>query len=194
MFLALKEMRRAKARFSLLAGAVGLLVFLILFQQALLSGLVNQFIGALKNQSGEVLVYNEQARKNLEGSIILPEQQAAIAAVEGVEVASPLGEGTFTVIAGGTEKDAVIFGYDLGKPGAPTTTLLSIAGGLLTPTDGTVVVGGHDISEYTAKQLTAFRRDNVGFVFQSVNLVPFLTAEENCSWSTRWVVGRAAAA
>ena len=123
MFLALKEMRRAKVRFGLLAGAVGLLVFLILFQQALLSGLINQFIGALKNQSGEVLVYNGQARKNLEGSIILPEQQAAIAEVDGVAVASPLGEATFTVVAGGEETDAVIFGYELGKPGEPTTLI-----------------------------------------------------------------------
>ena len=62
MFLAWREIRRAKLRFGLLAGAVGLLVFLILFQQALLTGLINQFIGALKNQSGEVLVYNGQAR------------------------------------------------------------------------------------------------------------------------------------
>ena len=67
----------------------------------------------------------------------------------------------------------------LGPSGSGKTTLLSIAGGLLTPTQGTVVVGGHDISEYSSKELTEFRRDNVGFVFQSVNLVPFLTAEEN---------------
>jgi len=123
MFLALKEMQRAKVRFGLLAGAVGLLVFLILFQQALLTGLINQFIGAIKNQSGEVLVYNGQARKNLEGSIILPDQQAAIAAVEGVAVASPLGQATFTVTAAGTETDAVLFGYVLGAPGAPTTLI-----------------------------------------------------------------------
>ena len=67
----------------------------------------------------------------------------------------------------------------LGPSGSGKTTLLSIAGGLLTPTSGTVVVGGHDISEYDPKQLPNFRRENVGFVFQSVNLVPFLTAEEN---------------
>lgn len=67
----------------------------------------------------------------------------------------------------------------LGPSGSGKTTLLSIAGGLLKATEGSVVVDGHDISEYNAKQLTAFRRDNVGFVFQSVNLVPFLTAEEN---------------
>ena len=67
----------------------------------------------------------------------------------------------------------------LGPSGSGKTTLLSIAGGLLTPTEGTVVVDGHDISAYNAKQLTEFRRENVGFVFQSVNLVPFLNAEEN---------------
>jgi hypothetical protein len=121
MFLALKEMQRAKLRFGLLAGAVGLLVFLILFQQALLGGLINQFIGALKNQSADVLVYNDQARKNLEGSIILPDQLAAVAEVEGVAVAARLGESTFTVVAGGEELDAVLFGYELGGPGAPTT-------------------------------------------------------------------------
>lgn len=67
----------------------------------------------------------------------------------------------------------------LGPSGSGKTTLLSIAGGLLAPTEGAVVVGGQDISGYNAKQLTKFRRENVGFVFQSVNLVPFLTAEEN---------------
>jgi putative ABC transport system ATP-binding protein len=67
----------------------------------------------------------------------------------------------------------------LGPSGSGKTTLLSIAGGLLTPTEGSVVVGGHDISTYNPKQLTEFRRENIGFVFQSVNLVPFLTAEEN---------------
>jgi putative ABC transport system permease protein len=123
VFLALREMRRSKVRFGLLAGAVGLLVFLILFQQALLTGLVNQFIGALKNQSADVLVFNAQARKNLEGSIILPEQAAAVAEVDGVADAQPLGEGTFTVVAGGEERDAVLFGYTLGGPGEPTTLI-----------------------------------------------------------------------
>ena len=66
-----------------------------------------------------------------------------------------------------------------GPPGSGKTTLCSIAGGLLTPTDGAVVVGGSDISGYSSKQLTQFRREAVGFVFQTVNLVPFLTAREN---------------
>jgi putative ABC transport system ATP-binding protein len=67
----------------------------------------------------------------------------------------------------------------VGPSGSGKTTLCSIAGGLLTPTEGTIVVGGEDISDYSAKQLTEFRQHKVGFVFQSVNLVPFLTAREN---------------
>jgi putative ABC transport system permease protein len=100
---------------------VALLILLILFLQALLTGLVNQFIGALEHQSADVLVYDAQARKNVEGSIVLPDRVAAVAAVEGVAAAEPLGEGTFTVTAGGEEQDAVIFGYTLGGPGEPTT-------------------------------------------------------------------------
>lgn len=67
----------------------------------------------------------------------------------------------------------------LGPSGSGKTTLLSIAGGLLTPTAGSVVVAGTEISAFSPRELTDFRRTSVGFVFQSVNLVPFLTAEEN---------------
>jgi putative ABC transport system ATP-binding protein len=67
----------------------------------------------------------------------------------------------------------------VGPSGSGKTTLCSIAGGLLAPTDGRVVVGGDDISDYSSRRLTDFRRSSVGFVFQTVNLVPFLTAREN---------------
>ncbi len=67
----------------------------------------------------------------------------------------------------------------VGPSGSGKTTLLSIAGGLLTASAGTVVVGETDISAASPKEFTAFRRSTVGFVFQSVNLVPFLTAREN---------------
>jgi putative ABC transport system ATP-binding protein len=67
----------------------------------------------------------------------------------------------------------------IGPSGSGKTTLCSIAGGLLAPTAGIVVVDGEDISGYDARQLTRFRRESVGFVFQTVNLVPFLTAREN---------------
>jgi putative ABC transport system ATP-binding protein len=67
----------------------------------------------------------------------------------------------------------------VGPSGSGKTTLCSIAGGILSPTSGRVVVGGSNISDYGSKQLTEFRRNEIGFVFQSVNLVPFLTAREN---------------
>ncbi len=67
----------------------------------------------------------------------------------------------------------------VGPSGSGKTTLCSIAGGILSATSGTIVVGGEDISGHNARELTRFRQEKVGFVFQSVNLVPFLTAREN---------------
>ena len=67
----------------------------------------------------------------------------------------------------------------VGPSGSGKTTLCSIAGGLLAATEGSVVVGGKDITGYSPRQLTEFRRTSVGFVFQAVNLIPFLTAREN---------------
>jgi putative ABC transport system ATP-binding protein len=67
----------------------------------------------------------------------------------------------------------------VGPSGSGKTTLLSIAGGLLSPSEGRVVVGGQQISDLEPRRLTKFRQDSVGFVFQAVNLVPFLTAREN---------------
>jgi putative ABC transport system ATP-binding protein len=67
----------------------------------------------------------------------------------------------------------------VGPSGSGKTTLCSIAGGILSATEGRVVIAGEDITDYSQKQLTDFRRDHVGFVFQGVNLVPFLTAREN---------------
>ncbi len=67
----------------------------------------------------------------------------------------------------------------VGPSGSGKTTLCSIAGGILAPTKGAVVVGDEEITGYGDRQLTTFRQNHVGFVFQSVNLVPFLTAREN---------------
>jgi putative ABC transport system permease protein len=117
--LGLREMRRAKGRFALLGGAVGVLVFLIVFQQALLGGLVSEFVGAIRNQSADVLVYGEDARLNLQGSVVPPDAVDATAGVEGVAAAAPLGVATLTVEAGGELRDATLFGHRLDGPGAP---------------------------------------------------------------------------
>lgn len=67
----------------------------------------------------------------------------------------------------------------LGPSGAGKSTLLNILGGMDSPTSGSVEVDGHEISKYTAKQLTKYRAEKVGFIFQFYNIMPTLTAEEN---------------
>jgi putative ABC transport system permease protein len=120
LLLAAREMRRSKVRFGLLTGAVGILVFLIVFQQALLDGLVTEFVGAIRNQSADVLVYGQDARLNLQGSTVAPEVIEQVARVDGVADAQPLGVATITVEAGGELRDATLFGHTLDGPGEPT--------------------------------------------------------------------------
>jgi putative ABC transport system ATP-binding protein len=67
----------------------------------------------------------------------------------------------------------------LGPSGSGKTTLLSVIGGLLAPTSGTVTIGDTHLTELSRKEQTRFRANQVGFVFQGFNLVPFLTAREN---------------
>ncbi len=67
----------------------------------------------------------------------------------------------------------------VGPSGAGKTTLLNILGGMDTLTDGKVFLGDEEISAYRPRQLTAYRRHDIGFVFQFYNLVPNLTALEN---------------
>lgn len=67
----------------------------------------------------------------------------------------------------------------LGSSGAGKSTVLNILGGMDTNDKGKVIIDGKDISNYTPKQLTTYRRNDVGFVFQFYNLVQNLTAKEN---------------
>ena len=67
----------------------------------------------------------------------------------------------------------------MGSSGAGKTTILNILGGMDTLTDGKVFLDGNEISAYNTKQLTTYRRYDVGFVFQFYNLVQNLTALEN---------------
>ncbi len=67
----------------------------------------------------------------------------------------------------------------LGPSGSGKSTLLHILGGLDSPSKGSVIVDGTDISEYSDRELAKYRRKTVGFVFQSFNLLPALTVQEN---------------
>lgn len=66
-----------------------------------------------------------------------------------------------------------------GPSGAGKTTVLNILGGMDRASSGAIYVDGNDITQYSNRQLTAYRRDDIGFVFQFYNLVPNLTAKEN---------------
>ena len=89
--------------------------------------------------------------------------EVEIKAVDGVSF--PIEKGEFVVI--------------VGPSGAGKTTILNLLGGMDKPTSGSITVDGNDISKYKEKELTAYRRDDVGFVFQFYNLVQNLTAIEN---------------
>ncbi|EGG80883.1 hypothetical protein HMPREF9477_01919 [Lachnospiraceae bacterium 2_1_46FAA] len=89
--------------------------------------------------------------------------EVEIQAVAGIDF--KINKGEFTVVVGAS--------------GAGKTTVLNILGGMDTATSGEVLVDGNDITKYNRKKLTAYRRDDIGFVFQFYNLVPNLTALEN---------------
>ena len=87
----------------------------------------------------------------------------AVQAVKNVSFTVPKGE--FTAI--------------VGESGSGKSTLLNIIGGLDFPTSGKVFIDGKDIFALKEKELTVFRRRNIGFIFQAFNLVPELTVEQN---------------
>jgi putative ABC transport system ATP-binding protein len=90
----------------------------------------------------------------------------------------------------GSERIEVLHGVDLdiprgdflalmGPSGSGKTTLLNLIGGLDTPTDGQIVVGGERIDRLSSRELARWRAAHVGFVFQFYNLMPVLTAQRN---------------
>lgn len=89
--------------------------------------------------------------------------EAKITAVDRISFEVP--KGAYTII--------------LGASGAGKSTVLNILGGMDKPTSGMVSMFGRDISQYNKKQLTKYRRDTVGFVFQFYNLMPNLSVLEN---------------
>lgn len=87
----------------------------------------------------------------------------AVTAVAGVDLAFSRGE--FTAV--------------MGPSGSGKSTLMHLLAGLDTPTGGTVAVEGRDLAALSDRELTALRRERIGFVFQAFNLLPALTAEQN---------------
>lgn len=75
------------------------------------------------------------------------------------------------------------FAVIVGPSGAGKTTVLNILGGMDSADEGEVIIDGKNIAEFDTKQLTQYRRDDVGFIFQSYNLIPNLTAKENVDFA-----------
>ncbi len=71
------------------------------------------------------------------------------------------------------------FAAVVGSSGSGKSTLLNMMGGLDTPTEGSVIVGGKELSCMKDEQLTIFRRRNIGFVFQNYNFIPILNVRDN---------------
>lgn len=107
--------------------------------------------------------YEEGFVKLEEVSRIYGSKEVKIVAVD--EISFEIAKGEFVVI--------------VGPSGAGKTTVLNILGGMDKATSGRVLVDGRDIAKYSSRQLTHYRREDIGFVFQFYNLVPNLTALEN---------------
>ena len=95
--------------------------------------------------------------------------EVSIEALAGVDFSIDKGE--FVVIAGAS--------------GAGKSTILNILGGMDTASSGTIIVDGKRVSDYNARQLTTYRRYDIGFVFQFYNLVQNLTVRENVELATQ---------
>jgi putative ABC transport system ATP-binding protein len=97
---------------------------------------------------------------------VYKDQASEVHAVDGVSLC--ISQGEFTAI--------------VGPSGSGKTTLLNLIGGLDSPTSGTLCIEGKDISRLPPGELVDFRLHNIGFIFQSYNLIPVLTAKENVSF------------
>jgi putative ABC transport system ATP-binding protein len=116
---------------------------------------------------------------------------AALVELSGVGRRYAVGSGEVVALAEvSIQVAAEDFVVVLGPSGSGKTTLLNIIGALDSPTEGRVVVAGRDITGASRKQLCAFRRHGVSFVFQTFNLFPALTALENVEFGAD-VAGRA---
>ena len=113
---------------------------------------------------------------------ITPAATAPMRVVEARGLTKVYGEGEAQVVALDTVSLTITegeFAAIMGPSGSGKSTLLHCLAGLDTPTSGSVFIAGQDLSGMKDKQLTAVRRDQLGFIFQSFNLLPTLTAEEN---------------
>lgn len=110
--------------------------------------------------------------------------------IQGKNLVKKYGKGEATVFAlnhtdFSIEKGEIV--VILGPSGSGKSTLLNILGGLDRATEGSITVDGNDLEKMTSKELEIYRRDTLGFVFQSYNLTPDLTVRENIEMTAELV-------
>jgi putative ABC transport system permease protein len=122
MLFAVAELGRSKLRFGLLTVGAGLLVFVLLFQQALLDAVLDGMVGAIKKQSGPVIVFTREAKRRLGAGLVTLPQSEELAKVPGVGAVGGLGVGLLSYRVPGSDVRAnvSVLGYEPGKPGTPT--------------------------------------------------------------------------
>jgi putative ABC transport system permease protein len=142
MLFATAELRRSRARFGFLTVGAGLLVFVLLFQQALLAAVLDGMTGAITHQSGPVLVYAREAQRSFGGSLITPDQQAAVASSPSVADAAELATTLLSYQAPGGDElvNVSVIGFRPGRAGAPT----GLSSGRLPEGPGEAVVSSED--------------------------------------------------
>jgi putative ABC transport system ATP-binding protein len=114
----------------------------------------------MNDQSNENVIVTENVTKEYS------ENGMPVQAVRGVDLA--IGRGEFTAI--------------VGPSGSGKTTFLNLISGLDTVTSGRIWLNGKPISDMSGGELSDFRRDNIGFIFQAYNLIPVLSVEENVEY------------
>jgi len=142
MFLAWKEMRRARVRFGVLIAAIALLVFLILFQQSLQNSLLRSFVGAIENQTAPVLVYSVDGQRVIQASVIPPDLEAGVTSLPSAGVVGRIGQGTFTAETTSGLFDVTILGYEDPAVGAPS----DVVEGRLPQSSGEAIASDADAS------------------------------------------------
>jgi putative ABC transport system permease protein len=185
MFIAIRDLWRSKLRFALLAGAIALLVFLLLFLNTLSATLLGFFVGAIENNSAEVLVYEDTARGNVQASRLDLSVVDEVMVVPGVAAAAPIGELTVTAEVGGNLTDLSLWGVDLDGPGGPSPIVEGRSPGPgEVVMDSSAVAEGFEIGEIVRLAPSGTELKVVGYVEDvryAVIATAYLSFEE---WAT----------
>jgi putative ABC transport system permease protein len=163
MFVALREVWRSKLKFGLLAAAVGLLFFLLLFLSTLSGSLVASFVGGIENANADLLVFSSDARRNVQASRFEPDTVSDVAGVNGVAASAGMSEATLTIEIDGRREDLSLWGTEPGGPGDVPVTEGRAAGSGEVVMDRSAKALGFDIGSEIVLVDTGLVLEIVGY-------------------------------